>query len=224
MVDAPSREDPDRARDGLPNVDRLLTLSDGVVAIALTLLVLQLSVPHIANPTSASDLANALGQNGDRFISYGVSFYIIGQFWLAHHRVFRAIDRHSEGLAWWNFVFLFTITVMPFTSDLLGAYGSNPLAIDIFGLNLVAASLATQATLIYGHRRHLIVAKVDRTAVRAGRIRTVWVVGVALLSMGLAWVDTGKSKLSWTLIAVGPAVATFWTRRHGGPEPLEGGI
>jgi uncharacterized membrane protein len=130
-------------RDDLPSVARLLTLSDNVVAIALTLLVLQLKVPphvQVADPGSAADLAAQLAKEADALISYVVAFYVVAQFWLAHHRVFRHVAGHDEGLAWWNFAFLFTITAMPFTSNLLGEYGGNPLAVDIFAVNLLLAA------------------------------------------------------------------------------------
>ncbi|HEX3925216.1 MAG TPA: TMEM175 family protein [Streptosporangiaceae bacterium] len=160
-------------RDDLPSVDRLLTLSDGVVAIALTLLVLQLTVPSkLANPQSASDLAAQLGHDADQLISYVISFYVIAHFWLIHHRVFRQLSGQQEGLAWWNFAFLFTITIMPFTSALLGQYASNPLAVGIFALNLLVASLATQATLDLGRRRGLLTADSDVLSRRAGLLRT----------------------------------------------------
>src|ERR1700755_1916319 len=108
-------------RGDLPGVDRLLALSDGVVGIAITLLVLQLNValraarPH---PDSASELAGKLGKGADQLISYVISFYVIAQFWLVHHRVFRRITGQQEGLAWGDFALLFTITIMPVTSDL----------------------------------------------------------------------------------------------------------
>jgi uncharacterized membrane protein len=117
--------DPARTPSGedLPGVERLLALSDGVVAIAITLLVLQLNVPaKLPDPASASELATQLGKGADQFVSYVISFYVVAQFWLVHHRVFRQIAGQREGLAWWNFAFLFTITLMPFTSDLLGKY------------------------------------------------------------------------------------------------------
>jgi uncharacterized membrane protein len=101
---------PTGSRDDLPSVDRLLTLSDGVVAIAITLLVLQLNVPDVAkltDPDSPSELATQLGKGADSLISYVISFYVIAQFWLVHHRVFRRITGQREGLAWWNFAFLF---------------------------------------------------------------------------------------------------------------------
>jgi uncharacterized membrane protein len=137
--------DPNRAvtGDAGPGVERLLALSDGVVAIAITLLVLQLNVPDptkLTNPTSASELAAQLRKDADQLISYVISFYVIAQFWLVHHRVFRRITRQREGLAWWNFAFLFTVSVMPFTSDLQGKFAANPLAVDIFAMNLLAAA------------------------------------------------------------------------------------
>jgi Endosomal/lysosomal potassium channel TMEM175 len=81
-------------RDDAPRVNRLLTLSDGVVAIALTLLVLQLRVPaldQVADPDSAADLAAQLGKGSAQLVSYGIAFYVIAQFWLVHRQVFRLV-------------------------------------------------------------------------------------------------------------------------------------
>src|ERR1700760_314367 len=149
-----------------PPTDRLLALSDGVVAIALTLLILQITVPTASmlhgHTDSASALASALANGEDDWISYGVSFYVIAQFWLNHHRVFRQIDRQIDGLAVWNFAFLFTISVMPFTSDLLGKFNNNPLAIDIFAFNLFLANLATLLMLEFGDRHGLLAPGIKR--------------------------------------------------------------
>jgi len=204
-------------RDDLPSVDRLLTLSDGVVAIALTLLVLQLRVPplsHVADPDSASDLAAQLGNGGSQLISYLISYYVIAHFWLIHHRVFRQLAGQRESLAWWNFAFLFTITIMPFTSDLLGEYGSNPLAINIFALNLLLATSATQATLDLGRRKGLMAPDADKRAARAGLMRAAGATVVVVASMGLAWVSPDASKYCWLLIAVVPRIADRWAQRR----------
>ena len=203
-------------RDELPGVERLLALSDGVVAIAITLLVLQLNVPppaKLADPTSASELATQLGKGADQLISCVISFYVIAQFWLVHHRVFRRIAGQREGLAWWNFVFLFTITVMPFTSDLLGKYSANPLAVDIFAVNLLAASLATRLTLVYGRRKDLLIAETARET-QAALMRSAASVFVIVLSIGIAWVNTGAAKYCWLLLAIAPQVADRWSRRR----------
>ncbi len=197
-----------RHDDDLPSVDRLLALSDGVVAIALTLLVLQLAVPIIRDADSPSSLAAALGGRGDRLTSYAISFYVIAQFWLLHHKVYRRIVGQREGLAWWNFAFLFTITVMPFTSDLLGEYSENPLAVVIFAGNLLLATLATQATAIYAKRAGLLAPApaYGPQSERAGRLRALGTILVVLVSIGLAWVNTDLAKYSWLLMALVPAV------------------
>ena len=203
------REDP-------PGVERLLALSDGVVAIALTLLVLQLKVPsaaQVAHPASAAQLAAQLVKGADQLASYVISFYVIAQFWLVHYRVFRQVAGQREGLAWWNFAFLLTITLMPFTSDLLGAYSANPLAVDIFGLNLLLAALATQATLVFGRRNGLLAARITAADTRAARARSVATILVIALSIGIAWVSTGAAKYCWLLLVVVPPAAARWSAR-----------
>jgi uncharacterized membrane protein len=207
---------PTPSGEDLPGVERLLTLSDGVVAIAITLLVLQLNVPKLADPASASELATRLGKGADQLVSYVISFYVIAQFWLVHHRVFRQIAGQREGLAWWNFTFLFTITLMPFTSDLLGKYSANPLAVDIFAVNLLGATLATYLTLVYGRRQDLLTTQTSARDTQAGQLRAAASVFVIVLSIGIAWVNTGAAKYCWLLLAVAPRVADRWSGRRLG--------
>jgi uncharacterized membrane protein len=209
-----------RNDDDTPSVDRLLALSDGVVAIALTLLVLQLRVPSLPSGSadSASALASALARGGDELTAYVISFYVVAQFWLVHHRVFQHLVGQQEGLAWWNFAFLFTITIMPFTSDLLGQYGSNPLAVDIFALNLLLAALATQATSELGRRRGLMTPGYHRAARRAAFLRSLGTVIVLAASMGLAWWNAGNAKFVWLLLAVVPSAVNWWIRKHPRPD------
>jgi uncharacterized membrane protein len=209
-----------RQNDDMPSIDRLLALSDGVVAIALTLLVLQLRVPSLpsASADSASALASALARGGDQLTAYVISFYVVAQFWLVHHRVFQHLVGQEEGLAWWNFAFLFTITIMPFTSDLLGEYGSNPLAVDIFALNLLVATLATQATAELGRRRGLTTPGYHKAARRGAFLRSTATIVILAASMGLAWVNAGNAKFVWLLLALVPNVVDRWMRKHSGPE------
>jgi uncharacterized membrane protein len=218
---APAGADEDRGTDAqgtdeLPGVERLLTLSDGVVAIALTLLVLQLKFPAL--PPGQHDSALALGKElrtgAPQFTSYLISFYVIGQFWLSHHRVFRDISGHREGLAWWNFAFLLSITLMPFTSNLLGEYSDNPLAIQIFSLNLLAAGLTTQATYLFARHRGLL-SRTDEPSRRTGQLRTLGLILAVALSISLAHVNTSLAKYSWLLIAVVPLAVKLLTGGFG---------
>jgi uncharacterized membrane protein len=201
-------------RDDVPQVNRLLTLSDGVIAIALTLLVLQLHVPavdQVRDPDSAADLAAQLSTGSAQLVSYGISFYVIAQFWLVHRQVYRLVGDQEEGLEWWNFAFLLTITIMPFTSTLLGAFVGNPLAVDIFAANLLLASLATQAMTVVGRRKGLVASGAQE---RAGQ-NDAWVVPVVMaVSIGLSWWSTQAAMYCWILIAVAPAIINRWSARH----------
>jgi uncharacterized membrane protein len=93
-------------------VERIAFFSDAVFAIAMTLLVVQLSVP--SGP--AGDLGHALRSRGSKSFAFGLTFLVIGQYWLAHHRVFRHIRRYDLGLLWLNLVYLLGIAFLPFPS------------------------------------------------------------------------------------------------------------
>ena len=195
----------------IPGIDRLLALTDGVVAIALTLLVLQLQVPvpKDFDVDSAGQLWHALGVDGGELTSYLVSFVVIAQFWLVHHRILRTMRGHSEGLAWRNFAFLLTLTLMPFTSDLLGRFGDNPLAVTIFAVNLVAISLTTQWIYIYADGHNLLdEERRSRYEEIVGRVRSLLTVGVVSLAVILAWTDTRLSRYVWLLFLIVPVVGS----------------
>jgi uncharacterized membrane protein len=195
--------------EDMPGIDRLLALTDGVVAIALTLLVLQLQVPPLGGDSdSARALWRALAPDGSEITSYLVSFLVIAQFWMVHHRVLRGMRGHSEGLAWRNFGFLLALTLMPFTSDLIGRYGTNPLAITLFGLNLVAISLSTQWIFLYA-AKHDLIKDMARSAhdERTARVRVIMVLSIVALSIVLAWEAPTLAKFTWLLFLVVPLVA-----------------
>jgi len=197
--------------ENIPGIDRLLALTDGVVAIALTLLVLQLQVPasQDLDAHSASALWHALGVDGGELISYLVSFVVIAQFWLVHHRILRTMRGHSEGLAWRNFAFLLTLTLMPFTSDLLGRFNDNPLAVTLFAANLVAISLSTQWIYLYAAGHDLLDdERRSHYEEMVGRVRSLLTVGVVSLAVILAWTDTGLSRYVWLLFIVVPLVGS----------------
>ncbi|HUN36508.1 MAG TPA: TMEM175 family protein [Trebonia sp.] len=198
--------------------ERLLALSDGVVAIALTLLILGIQVPAAAglrNPDSMSELAAALVSTIDGWISYVISFVVIAQFWLTHRQLFREMDAAGDGLANWNFLFLFTITVMPFTSDLIGKYPENPLAVIIFSANLILATLARFGMLRY-RARHRPPAGPGRPAV-AGYKPLQGIINLCFyaLAIPVALVSPDLAKFCWLGLILSPRIAALIARRSG---------
>ena len=220
----PGTNGPEDDETGAPyGVERLLALSDGVVAIALTLLVLQIAVPDVAamtHPHAAADLATELGKNLDGWLSYVISFYVVIQFWLLHHQAFRRIARQQERLVLWNAAFLFAVSVMPFTSDLLGKDGGNPLSVTIFALNLLLANLAVLGVQECARRRQLM--RPGRYDFDGYRWNSAAGIAVVALSLVLAWIDTTVAELSWLLFGAVPQIAVVtrngWSRIRGGPS------
>jgi uncharacterized membrane protein len=190
---------------GVPGTERLLALTDGVVAIALTLLVLQLAIPELpagTNPDSARALLHQLTDPTftSLLAAYVISFYVIAQFWLAHHRVYRLVGGHSEALAWWNFAFLLTITLFPFSSELLGRYPDNSTAVIEFAGNLLLASLSTTLVIAVARRQGLLVSGADRAMTSVIRARGALTCAVIVLSIAVAVVSPVNAKYVWLLL------------------------
>ncbi len=100
------------------NKNRLEAFSDGVFAIAITLLVLNVKVPNKQNITNA-ELNNILAASTNQLLSFGFSFLIIGVFWVAHHRIFSFAKVVDTTLIWLNIIYLMFIATIPFPASIL---------------------------------------------------------------------------------------------------------
>lgn len=117
---------------------RIVYFSDAVFAIAITLLVLQIRVPAGLSPTA---LTAALIEMWPKYLSYLISFTVIGSFWRTHHRIFRHIKAYDESLIALNLLFLMCVAFLPFSASLIGEYGSQPVAFEIYASNVAATGL-----------------------------------------------------------------------------------
>src|SRR5512144_1733259 len=101
---------------------RLAFLSDGVFAIAMTLLVLAIDVPS-SHVMGAADIPRLLFELWPKFLSYAVSFVVLGVYWEGHHGQFHFIHRADQILIWLNMLFLMLIAAVPFSATLLARHG-----------------------------------------------------------------------------------------------------
>lgn len=129
--------------------NRVEALSDGVFAIVITLLILDIRVPEV----DYSQLSSALVAVLPRIFAYVISFGVIGVYWLAHHQSLQLIGKLNGWLIWLNFLYLLAVSFMPFPTALLGRYPMQPIPIVIYGLNLIIAN-ATGLTLTLYLRAH----------------------------------------------------------------------
>jgi uncharacterized membrane protein len=134
--------------------ERLLAFSDGVVAIGLTLLVLPLAelVPDAQEPRGSG--LEIITDNLAPIGSFALSFAVIARFWAAHHRVFDDAPRVSPVLVWVNTVWLFTIVVMPFPTEMVGSFPDDPFTLRFYVGTLFASSaLLTVMTFLVQRSR-----------------------------------------------------------------------
>ena len=141
---------------GLIPVDRLKGLADGVFAVAMTLLVLELAIPEIKDPTNR-ELTQTLFSMWPKFIAYVLSFLIAGIFWLVHHSIFDAIKYYDSTLAWINILFLLLLALVPFTTSLLGEYFLQKTATIIYGIHLLFLFLAGYLLWSYSTSKQILV-------------------------------------------------------------------
>jgi uncharacterized membrane protein len=135
---------PEELQDKGTEFDRLKALSDGVFAIVLTLLVLELHIPEIEGAANGGDLLVKLLALMPKIIAYIISFFIIGVYWVVHNRLFRHIVRYDRKLLWQNLLFLLFVSFLPFTTALSGTYAIG-LAWQLYALNVAAAGAVSIA-------------------------------------------------------------------------------
>jgi TMEM175 potassium channel family protein len=119
------------------NAERLAALSDGIFAFAMTLLVLDMRVPAIEAIHSEHDLWRGLVALGPRLVMYMMSFLTLGIFWLGQQTQLNHLERSDRSLSWIHIVFLFGVSIMPFSTMLLAEYTAYRIALVIYWLNIL---------------------------------------------------------------------------------------
>jgi len=114
---------------------RLEAFSDGVIAIIITIMVLELKVPHGANWTALATLSPV-------FLSYVLSFIYVGIYWNNHHHLFQAVHKINGRILWANLHLLFWLSLTPFVTGWMGENHFAPLPVALYGVNLFMAAIA----------------------------------------------------------------------------------
>jgi uncharacterized membrane protein len=190
-------------------LERLILFSDAVFAIAITLLVIELKLPDMEEVTERS-LQNALLNIIPHFISFLMSFLIIGIYWVSHHRMFYYVIDYDKRLIWLNLFFLFFIALMPFSSNVYGVYSGLNTAFALYVFNI--SMLALFNYLLYGYisrsDKKLSHGLENKRLIRFFQARS-WVVplcfgiGVLISLMGNSPLFISASRMSPLLIILG---------------------
>jgi uncharacterized membrane protein len=188
-------------------LSRIETFADSVIAIAITLLVLTLADPP--QDTGQTDVSRQVLGQWPHFIAYGLSFAVIGRFWIVHHHLFRYVQRYDGGFLAMNLVFLLTVAFLPYPTDLLGEHGENPFAVIVYAVSVAVASLASNALWVYATRsRRLVDPKLPEYEIRHVRQRGQLNAAVFLISIPLALISPLVAYAAW--VTVFPLRMLLW--------------
>lgn len=190
-TDGPTADEDD---PGTP--DRMITLTDGVVAIAMTLLALDLrpDVTEVGDASSSRDLARYFGDHAGQYGAFVLAFAIVAQYWSAHHRLMRGIGRHDAAMVWPNMLFLFGVTLVPLTTYLTGNF-SAPLATTIFAGSMVLMSISLALMSEIADHRGLRAHRRDPAERLRVRGREAVTIAVPLAVAVLTWFMPGSAYL-----------------------------
>ena len=189
---------------------RIVAFSDGVFSIAITLLVLNLGVEK---GLTSGEVTDELLDQWDNLLAFAISFAVIGRFWVVHHRFFAEVDAFDGRLLGLNLLYLASIVLIPFSSEVLGEYGGETPAVVVYSVNLAAVVLIGLWMGSDAARRGLTT--IDDATHREGRIRSTYIAAVFLLSIPLAFVVPRAAGYLWFLLFLDPS-SRLARRANGG--------
>jgi uncharacterized membrane protein len=138
------------------DIGRLMAFSDGVFAVAITLLVFNVPVPAIAQSDAMSRLPDALLHTAAPLLTFALSFFLVGFYWIRHHQLFRQVLSADVWLLWLNLVVLFLVCLLPFSSGVVGRYHNTVIGAEVYAVNLGAIAIAFSALYLYATRAHQV--------------------------------------------------------------------
>lgn len=220
MAEGTVGEWPALGAGGGREVERLIYFSDAVMAIAMTLLVVDLRLPEaLAVTTTDAELRAVLADLGPRFLGLVLSFMVIAVWWNGHHRLFRTLARSDGRLVLLNFLFLGAIAFLPFPTNLIGRFVNLPTAVALYAATNLVAGSALLAMRWHADRRGFI--PVEAPLERRRRLVMAALAPIAFaLTIPLAFVDATLAAVSWTLLVPAVLGVRWWyarAERRAGP-------
>jgi uncharacterized membrane protein len=155
--------------------DRLVAFSDGVLAVVITIMVLELKAPHDAS-------LGALAAVAPTFLAYLISFIYIGIYWNNHHHLFTLVSDVRGAVLWANLHLLFWLSLIPFTTSWLGEHPASPAPAAVYGLSLLMPAIAWMVlqTLLIGVGGRSDLARALGRDLKGKLSPVLYLIGVAL--------------------------------------------
>jgi uncharacterized membrane protein len=192
-----TRDDVAKRRDEGTSLglDRVVFFSDAVIAIAITLLVLEIRAPE-----GSVDLGPQLLRLLPKYLGWAVSFWVIALYWVAHHRCYRYIQRYNRRLMYLNFLFLMFIAFMPFPTSLLFSNGLQPLSVIFYAGTAAGMGFSLAGLWIYAYRSGLVSPETSPALNKSIRLYLLLPPSVFVISAVIAVFSVFAAVLAWLLL------------------------
>lgn len=197
----------------------MLAFSDGLFAIAMTLLVVTIEVPRLRDANDEGELLHGLGDLSPALLSFAISFIVIGRYWLAHHQFFSLLGAVDFRLITINLVYLAFIAFLPFPTDLLGTYFHNPLSVAIYAGNVTAVSGLEVVMFRHARQNGLLRRPMTRAAYRWEVTMSVLPVVFFAISVPAAFISSQLAVAIW-LLAIPAGAFAHRFKPEGAEESL----
>jgi uncharacterized membrane protein len=189
--------------------ERLVGLSDGVFAIVLTLLVLELRVPKLPEHVSAGELWHALYGIKSKLIGFLLSFLFIASLWFSHNQLFKLFDKVDNAMLWYNNFLLLIVCFIPFPTALIGEYPKNPVGIILFGSIWVVIPLFIYLIGSRAYHKNYLHKSVDIERYLFLRKMALVYAPMSGLPILFAWKAPTFALIYYALMMIGGIVAGF---------------
>jgi uncharacterized membrane protein len=180
-------------------LERLVFFSDAVIAIAITLLIIEVHVPHLPHDATSTQWVQALVDLLPDFLAFGISFLVIGAMWATHHATMGYLTRYSPRLVWPNLFLLMSIAFLPFSTALLATPTSSRVPYAFYAASLLVASLLKARLTRIALQPDLVGPHADPACIAIER-RRIWIMpGAALVTFVLTFTPWPQ----WAMLGMG---------------------
>ncbi|MFC2107128.1 TMEM175 family protein [Bacteroidota bacterium] len=184
------------------SIKRLEALSDGIFAIAMTILVLNISIPD-KETVKQIGLHNALWEQGQEFYSYFLSFFLLSIFWIIQHKQMNLLIKTNHTHVWITIWLLMFICLIPFSASMLSDYGNNRIASTIFCGNMLIVGLIFLQSWLYSIKNNRLIPKdYDRGKIKKGTRNILIFISISATAVLVSVVAPSYSGMTFLLIPV----------------------
>lgn len=182
--------------------DRIESLADGIFAFSMTLLIVNIDIPHMSVQSAMTDLGPALQDLVPILSDFVLSFILLATFWDIHQRHFEHINYIDRRLSWINIFLLLFVVFIPFSTELIATYDTSTVAAAVFNTNLLFIGIFLFLTWYYAQKDNLTDPKMTKEELHKVKIKNFIIIPVAMAALVLGFIIPAWCTLVYLFIPI----------------------